>query len=148
MKIDDRVEGLVRSVLDAAVHKDTDRLAAATASLGDEATVTKAVELSLAVAAAVLFEVHEGMPSADQVTEISRTIAEQERWSGVRAAEVDSLLQAISTGSPVVAGSGSASAAVPFVVTANLLAAASQPDEGEWWFNYLDKVEAAIEAAG
>ena len=58
------------------------------------------------------------------------------------------VLSAVTTGKPPRLANTAGSVSAVFVVAANLLATASQPDEGEWWFNYLDKVEAAIEAAG
>ncbi len=117
-------------------------------ALQNERTVTQAANLTLAVIAAVLSEVHDGAPDRARIGELAQEIAVQERWSGVSREEVASLLQGITTGSPVRLAEGGSSARVPFVVAAHLLAAASQPDEGEWWFNYLDPVEAAIEAAG
>ncbi|MEU4401476.1 hypothetical protein [Micromonospora orduensis] len=149
MRIDDQVETLVRAVLDAAVHRDSGRFEGAMDALvGSQETLTKAVELTLAVNAAVLFEVHDGRPSPEQVNELSRNISQQEQWAGVSAADVHALLVAVTTGNPPVVASSVDGATAVFVVAANLLATASQPDEGEWWFNYLDKVEAAIEAAG
>lgn len=149
MKIDDQVEALVRAVLDAAVHRDTERFEAAMNALsGSRETLTKAAELTLAVNAAVLFEVHDGAPSPQQVDELSRDISRQEQWADISMEDVHAILVALTTGNPPrIADSANGGIAV-FVVAANLLATASQPDEGEWWFNYLDKVEAAIEAAG
>ncbi|WP_433310753.1 hypothetical protein ACQP0U_23370 [Micromonospora sp. CA-269861] len=149
MKINEQVEALVRAVLDAAVHRDSDRFDSAFNALGaSQATLTKAVELTLAVNAAVLFEVHDGLPSTHEINELSRNIGHQERWAEVSAADVHAVLSAVTTGNPPRLASTAGGLSAVFVVAANLLATASQPDEGEWWFNYLDKVEAAIEAAG
>nr|WP_146218273.1 hypothetical protein [Micromonospora acroterricola] len=149
MRIDDQVEALVRAVLDAAVQRDAERFDDALGALsGSRETLTKAIELTLAVNAAVLFEVHDGPPSPQQVNELSRDISLQERWAGVSAEDVQALLVGLMAGSPPRFATSAAVAIAVFVVAANLLATASQPDEGEWWFNYLDKVEAAIEAAG
>ncbi|GAA2195414.1 hypothetical protein [Micromonospora lupini] len=149
MRIDDRVEVLVRAVLDAAVHRDADRFDGALDALGhSHETLTKAVELTLAISAAVLFEVHDGQPSREQVNDLSRSISHQEQWSEVSADDVQAVLVALTTGNPHRVANSPAGAAAVFLIAANLLATASQPVEGEWWFNYLDKVEAAIEAAG
>ncbi|KAB1941871.1 hypothetical protein F8271_13635 [Micromonospora sp. ALFpr18c] len=149
MKIDDQVEALVRAVLDAAVHRDSDRFDSALDALGNSPeTLTKAVELTLAVNAAVMFEVHDGLPSMQEVNELSRNVSHQEQWAEVSAADVQAVLAAVSTGNPPRVANTAGGVSAVFVIAANLLATASQPDEGEWWFNYLDKVEAAIEAAG
>ncbi|MET8084309.1 hypothetical protein [Micromonospora sp. NPDC005237] len=149
MRIDDEVEVLVRAVLDAAVHRDADRFDSALDALGSSPErLTKAVELTLAVNAAVLFEVHDGPPSHQQVNALARDISHQEQWAEVSVQDVHALLIAVTAGKPVPVLTNAAGATAVFVVAANLLATASQPDQGEWWFNYLDKVEAAIEAAG
>ncbi|MEU7676882.1 hypothetical protein AB0C42_18965 [Micromonospora taraxaci] len=149
MRIDEQVEALVRAVLDAAVHRDAARFDSAMDALGASQEVfTAAVGLTLAVNAAVLFEVHDGLPSAHQVDELSRTISHQEQWAGVSAEDAHAVLSAVTTGPPPRIENAAGGMTAVFVVAANLLATASRPDEGEWWFNYLDKVEAAIEAAG
>ncbi|MBG6106338.1 phosphoenolpyruvate-protein kinase (PTS system EI component) [Micromonospora vinacea] len=149
MKINEQVEAQVRAVLDAAVHRDSDRFDSALDALSvSQETLTKAVELTLAVNAAVLFEVHDGLPSTHEINEISRNIGQQERWAEVSAQDVHAVLSAVTTGKLPRLANTASGVSVVFVVAANLLATASQPDEGEWWFNYLDKVEAAIEAAG
>jgi hypothetical protein len=149
VRIDDEVEGLVRAILDAAVHRDADRFDSALDALGSEQEqLTKAVELTLAVNAAVLFEVHDGPPSHQKVSALARDISHQEQWAEVSVQEIHDLLTAVTARGPLPASTNATGATAVFVVAANLLATASQPDEGEWWFNYLDKVEAAIEAAG
>lgn len=149
MRIDDHVEGLARSALDAAVHKDPTRFQRALGAFRDENTAVSAVELVLAVIASVLFEVHDGLPSREQVRDLAGDIAQQESWVELRSSDVESLLVGVTFGEQERLSSLADNASlVAFVVAANLLATASQPDEGEWWFNYLDKVEAAIEAAG
>ena len=135
MRIDDRVEALVRAVLDAAVHRDADRFDSALDAVGhSQETLTKAVELTLAINAAVLFEVHDDQPSREQVNELSRSISHQEKWAEASAGDVQAVLVALTTGDPQPVTSNSGGPAAVFVVAANLLATASQPAEGEWWF--------------
>jgi hypothetical protein len=149
VRIDDQVEALVRAVLDAVVHRDAERFDSALDAVGhSQEALTKAVELTLAISAAVLFEVHDGPPSREQVNELSRSISHQEEWAEVSTEDAHAVLAALTTGDPRPVTNNVRGAAAVFVVAANLLATVSQPDEGEWWFNYLDKVEAAIEAAG
>lgn len=149
MKIDDRVEPPVRSALDAAVHRDVSKFEAALRAFDDERALAGAVELVLAVCASVLFEVHDGMPCDRQVSELVVEMGQQEQWASISTQDVEALLAVVVRGDPArLAARPGNPAVIACVVAANLLATASQPDEGEWWFNYLDKVEAAIEAAG
>ncbi len=148
MKIDDKVEPMVRAVLDAAVNRDTDRFERALSAF-DRAQLQAAVELAVAICAFVLFEIHDGNPTEADAQEIASDIGSQETWVGARPSEVSAFLDAVVRRQPmpnVLSQDGVI--VLPFIVAANLLATSSQPEEGEWWFNYLDKVEAAIEAAG
>jgi hypothetical protein len=148
VKIDDRVEALVRAALDAAVHRDVPRFDDALQALQSEATLEPAIELVLSIAAFVLFETHGGNPTAEQITALAGEISRQEDWAAPAAQDIEVLLTVVNTGDPAGLASLSSDAAViAFLVAANLLTTASRPDDGEWWFNYLDKVEAAIEAA-
>ncbi|WP_147252435.1 hypothetical protein [Micromonospora endolithica] len=149
MKIDDGVEPLVRSALDAAVNRDAGRFEDALAAFSDRAQLQAGVELAAAVAAFVLFEIHDGVPSAADAEALAQDIADQESWIGLRQGETASFLAALTERRPLSAALGREGAVVlPFIVAANLLATSASPESGEWWFNYLDKVEAAIEAAG
>lgn len=147
MEIDDRVEPVVRAVLDAAVHHDSVRFEVALQGFADDASTRKGVELALAICAFVLFDLHDGKPSADQVRELAEEISQQEAWMEPTADEVDAFLTALVNGAPMKDVLPAESVIVlSYLVAANLLASSSNTDEGEWWFNYLDKVEAAIEA--
>ncbi|BCJ61229.1 hypothetical protein [Micromonospora endophytica] len=149
MKIDDKVEKQVRAVLDALVHRDPDRLDRAMSNIAAGRQLQAALELSVAICGFVLFETHDGAPEPVDIDEIAGDLESQERWLEVEKAEVVAFLTALVDRRPLSEVLPRDSAVVlPFVVAANLLATSSAPEEGEWWFNYLDKVEAAIEAAG
>ncbi|MEV4499334.1 hypothetical protein C7C45_13630 [Micromonospora arborensis] len=148
MKIDDRVEQLVRDALHWAVKRQPVEFDEAVKAFSDESLRQPAVELLVAISAFVSADICGGKPSPEQIRELATEVAEAETWSTTTAPEVETFLSAILNGRPLsgVLPVGSA-VVLAFVVAASLLS--SRPkSEGQWWFNYLDKVEAAIEAAG
>lgn len=147
MRIDERVEALVRATLDAAVNRDVGRFESALAGFIDEETARAGLELALAVSAFVISEVEGGRPAPERLAELAEEISHQEAWLGLTERDVAAYLTALTAGTPLAdALPAEGIVVIPYAVAANLLAASSQPDQGEWWFNYLDKVEAAIEA--
>ncbi|MEV4386923.1 hypothetical protein AB0J68_14590 [Micromonospora sp. NPDC049580] len=148
MKIDDRVEQLVRDTLHWAVKRRPVEFDEALKAFSDESTRQQAMELLVAVSAFVTADICGGRPSSGQLQELASEVAEAEAWSSASSAEVEAFLAAILTGRSLPDVLPAASAVVlAFVVAASLLSMRPK-GEGEWWFNYLDKVEAAIEAAG
>ncbi|MFI9640040.1 hypothetical protein ACIG87_08225 [Micromonospora sp. NPDC051925] len=149
MKIDERIEPLVRAVLDAAVQRDAARFDEAITRLSGPVELQEGVQLAVTICAFVVFDVHSGAPTSVQIQEIAGDIERQESWIGPSSAEVASFLDALVQRRSIAdVLSQEAVIVLPFVIAANLLTTASQQEQGEWWFNYLDKVEAAIEAAG
>jgi hypothetical protein len=147
MRIDDQVEPLVRAVLDAAVTRDGDRFEAALSAFPDDHAARKGIELALAVVRTVLFDLNEGTPSSEQIDNLAADISLQEVWMQPSAEEVKAFLAAIAADQPLASVVPPESLVIlAYLVAANLLASASEPDKGEWWFNYLDQVEAAIDA--
>jgi hypothetical protein len=148
VKINDRVEPLVRNTLDAAVRRDPAGLETAFSRFTSPELAQKGLELATAICVFILFEIHEGKPSSQQIDELSADIQRQEEWIGSSAEEVSTFLKAIADHQPVASVLPEASMVVlPYLIAANLLTTSASPEEGEWWFKYLDKVEAAIEAA-
>ncbi|MFF5172160.1 hypothetical protein ACFY3U_05950 [Micromonospora sp. NPDC000089] len=147
MKIDDRVEQLVRDALHPAVKNDPAAFEVALRAFPDEQARRAAVELLVAVCGFALVDLFDGRPSDSQVQSLATEIAEMESWATVTSAETAGFLAAVVAGRPLPGTLPASSVVVlAFVVTAHLLSAKPKTD-GEWWFNYLDKVEAAIEAA-
>lgn len=147
MKINDQVEVLVRTALDAAVQQDKAKFEDALKAFGG-AVVRDCAVFAVAVCAFVLSDVYNGSLSAEEIAELSDDISHEEAWVGLTSGQVAALLTPIADRRPfgeVV--SGQAGIIVPFVVAANLLASCARSETGELWFDYLDKVEAAIEAA-
>ncbi|OZV81156.1 hypothetical protein CA850_13565 [Micromonospora echinospora] len=148
MKIDDRVEQLVRDTLHWAVKRKPAEFGDALRAFPDEASRLSALELLVAICGYTTVDLFGQRPSEGQVRALATDIAEGEGWSSVTIAEVADYIDAVLGGSRTL-DTLPPERLVPlsFVVAANLLS--SKPKApGEWWFNYLDKVEAAIEAAG
>jgi hypothetical protein len=147
MKIDDRIEPLVRSALDAAVKQDEQRFDAALAAFPDGTARLHGLELGVAICGFIVIDAYDGKPSREETRLLAEKVASLSAWAGVSAADADRLLDTILSGKPL-ADSFDAESAINliFVVTACILAASEKVGDGEWWFNYLDRVESAIEA--
>ncbi|MGC4875217.1 hypothetical protein ACLQ26_02965 [Micromonospora sp. DT43] len=148
MRIDERVEQLVRDTLHWAVKRQPVEFDEALRAFSDVPTQRSAMELLVAISAFASADICGGEPSPAQIQELSAEVAEAETWSSASAPEVETFLKTILAARPLsgVLPAGSA-VVLAFVVAASLLSMRPK-GEGEWWFNYLDKVEAAIEAAG
>jgi hypothetical protein len=146
MKIDDHVEPLVREALDAAVKQDLDRFETALDAFNDDAKRRDGLVLLFAIARMVLHDLYEGKnPTDEQVRDFADYIGKEEDWAGLPAGEIQKfLLWLLGDDSKKV----DPDLYIPlvFVVTATMLSFRRKP-EGQWWFNYLDQIEAALEAA-
>jgi hypothetical protein len=144
MRIDDKVEDIVRKALDAAVKRDPTKLDQALRSFPNDAAVRSGVELALAVASFVMIDVHAGKPTEAQIRAVADKAAEMEKWAAPSSDEVYDLLDKVLSGTPFPASVPPENVIIlTFVVTANLLA--SFRTEDERWFAYLDRAEAAID---
>ncbi|MEU8154925.1 hypothetical protein AB0B94_14755 [Micromonospora sp. NPDC048986] len=148
MKIDDRTEQRVRDTLHWVVKRDLNKFDAALKSFPDEAAQKAALALVVAVSGFVLIDLHGARPTPQQVDVLAEEIGRMETWASVSAEETASFINAVVAGRSLTEHSTPEDVVVlAFVIAGSLLAARPMP-EGQWWFNYLDKVEAAIEAAG
>ena len=144
MRIDERVEPVVREGLQAAVRRDVDRLDRAMKAFPDETSRVAGAQLLMAVSAYVLVDLYGGQrPTDDQIQALASKVAENEEWSNLAPGDVAGFLRLVLGNQakqidPVTAG------LLAFVVTASLLIGRPVP-EGKHWFNYLDQVEAALE---
>ncbi|MEO3821240.1 hypothetical protein [Plantactinospora sp. B24E8] len=146
MKISSRVEPLVRDALDAAVKRDFAKLDAALKAFPDDQTTQQGVELALAVTVYVLHDIHQGKPSEAETRSVAEEIARAEAWAQPTAEETSEFLLKLVSGQPFAPSVPSENVFIlAFVSAANLLSSCRRDDE-EWW-NYLDRAEAAIEAA-
>ncbi|MET8199317.1 hypothetical protein [Micromonospora taraxaci] len=148
MKIDDGTEQRVRDTLHWVVRRDLGKFDAALRSFPDQAAQEAALTLLVAVSGFVLIDLHGAKPTPQQIDVLAEEIGRMEGWASITAGEAALFMNAVVEGSPLTKRLTPESVVVlAFVVAGSLLSARPMP-EGEWWFNYLDKVEAAIEAAG
>lgn len=147
MKIDGRVEPLVRDALHNAIKHDIDGLDTSLKAFRDETSRRAAIQLSIAVCAYVVLDLYGGQsPSDEQIQALATQVADSEsEWSGLDVAEIATFLRLV-LGMESAQVDPDAGVLMAFVVTARLLAGRPMP-EGKWWFNYLDQVEAALEAS-
>ncbi len=146
MKIDNEVETLVRETLTGVVKSDSDRFQRALAAFPDDKSTAKAVQLATAVALFVLNDVYGRTPTEAEMRAVADKLVDMENWAGVTSDEVTTFLiaahhhtradQVLPLERVIV---------LSFVLAGNLLSSCCK--EGEFWFNYLDRVEATLEAA-
>jgi hypothetical protein len=146
VKIDDRIEPLVRNALDAAVRHDEDRFDAALRGFPDDLARAKGLELAISICLFALIDAYGGVPSAAQTRAAAEEIAGMEEWAGVSVDDVHRYLTAVLNRQLVDAMDAQTAVMLTFIVTASILASSSKLQDGEWWFNYLDRVEAALES--
>jgi len=145
MRIDDRIEPLVRNAIHAAVVSDLGKLEKALQAIPDDEAAQKAIELGISLIYFLMVDIHRGRPTEDEVRGIAAGVAEVEAWAEPTEEEVTTFLLHLMKGEPL-AGVMSAESIIvlTFIVAANLLSSCRRDDE-EWW-DYLDRAEAAIEA--
>jgi hypothetical protein len=149
MKIDDRIERLVREVLAAAVKRDLGRLERALVAFPDQGARAKGIMLALAICLHLVLDIRGGTrPTAEQINRLAVQVVEMESWAGLRAADVAALLTNLFSGAALDEGLPADEAVtLPFIIAASLLASSSEPVDGNRWFDLLDRVEDAIDAA-
>ncbi|MET8040354.1 hypothetical protein ABZU25_05745 [Micromonospora sp. NPDC005215] len=146
MKISSRVEPLTRSAIHAAVQQDRSKLEMALQALPDDQATREAVELALAVTQLVLREIHQGKPSDEETRAVAAEIARAEAWGRATEEQISAFLLRLVNGEPFAGAVPTENVVVlAFVSAASLLSSCRRDDE-EWW-NYLDRVEAALEKA-
>jgi hypothetical protein len=144
MRIEAHVEPLVRATLDAAVKRDFGKLRTALAAFGDDRTAQQAIELVLAVCSFVLIDIHRGTPNSGQVSGLAEDIADMERWAEPTADEIYTFMTKLLSSEPLAESMPAENIVIlGFVVTGSLLSSFRKDDE-DWW-DYLDRVEEAIE---
>ena len=137
LKIDERVEQLVRDTLHWAVKRKPVEFDEALKAFSDRSTRQSALELLAAISAFVSADICQGKPSPEQIQQLAEEVAEAEAWSSATSPEVEAFLNAVVAGRPMSGVLPADSVVVlAFIVAASLLS--SRPkSEGDWWFNYL-----------
>lgn len=146
MKIDSKVEPLVRNAIHAAVISDFSKLEKALQGLTDDESARKAIELAISLVYFLMVDIHEGRPTEDEIRGIAAGVAQVEAWARATEEEVATFLLHLMKGESLAGAVPTENVIVlTFVVAANLLSSCRRDDE-QWW-DYLDRAEAALEAA-
>ncbi|GAB3152846.1 hypothetical protein GCM10027290_44430 [Micromonospora sonneratiae] len=146
MKIDSRVESIVRNTIYPAVISDFARLDKALQAFPDDETTRKAIELGLSIVYTLMFDIYEGKPSEGEIRGVAAEIVRAEAWARPTDEEVSAFLLRLMNGEPFVGVLPIESIIIlTFVVAAHLLSSCRRDDE-DWW-DYLDRVEAFLENA-
>jgi hypothetical protein len=146
MKIDSKVEPIVRNTIHTAVISDFSALSRALQGFPDDETTRKSIELGISLIYFLMIDIHEGEPSEEDIRGVAAEVARAEAWAKPTTEEVTTFLLRLMNRERF-AGSVSTENVfiLTFVVAANLLSSCRRDDE-EWW-DYLDRAEAALEAS-
>jgi hypothetical protein len=146
VKIDQRAEVMARAAIHAAVKQDFAKLDETLRGFSDDESTRKAVELTLAVILFVLEDSYSRKPDDDQVRAVAAAIAESEAWVQAAAEEISTFLLRLTNGEPFAGVVPTEDVFIlGFAVAGYLLS--SKRRDGEKWWDYLDRAEAALEAA-
>lgn len=146
MRIDDQVEPLVREALTAVVKSDPERLRQAFTAFPDNDAMTSGARLATAVALYVLNDVYGQRPTPAELRSVADKLVEMEDWTDVTPDEVTTFLTASYDGARATEVlPADRIAPLAYVIAGNLLSSCCK--DGEYWFNYLDRVEAGLEAS-
>ncbi|MFB9239124.1 hypothetical protein ACFFWC_26945 [Plantactinospora siamensis] len=144
--MDPEIEPLVRDAIHAAVIRDFDVLDERLQALPAGEPTARAVELTTALVYLIMIDIHNGKPTEEEIRGVAAEIARGEAWAAPTAEEVTSYLVRLLNGQPFGTEVPSENVVIlAFVCAANLLSSCHRDDE-EWW-DYLDRAEAALEAA-
>jgi len=146
MPVDDQIEPRVREIFAAVVTQDANRLESAIRAFNDDEALTAGVRLSAAIGMYVLREQYGETPGDEELRDLATEIAGSEEWADVHVEEVMTYLTAaFSRISFEQVLPADRFALLTYVVAACLVSYFHRPDE-KWWA-YLDRAEAALEAA-
>lgn len=146
MKIDDRIESLVRDTLHTAVIRDSQRLEEQLLALADDETTRKVVELTLALLYFLMVDIHGHKPSNAEVEATAVGVVQAEAWAQLNPEETVRFHQRLMNGQPIADSLSAESLIITSVVSVANLLSSCRRDNEEWW-NYLDRAEAVLEAA-
>ncbi|MET8527118.1 hypothetical protein [Micromonospora sp. NPDC005172] len=148
MRIDEHVEGAVREAYRAVIAKDGDRLAATFAGLNeDEAQM--AVRYAVFVVGFIVKDVFRNGATEAELSELAdKIIASESPWVDLGPREdLATLLAAATSGNIVASSTARADVVGNTLVVGGFLLTSFRLDDQRWW-NYLDEIWTAMEAAG
>jgi hypothetical protein len=148
VKVDARVEPLVREGLAAAISQDGDRFAEAVKDIADRGDefFQEAVALTLAICAGTLITLHNGQrPGDEQLVYLARTVTGDEEWAGLEEPKTLTFLTALADRQAVDEKMSVTDMTTLGFVVGGWLLAGFLP-EGKEWEELLDEVETWLEA--
>ena len=146
VRIDARAEAMARAAIHAAVKQDFAKLDEKLRGFSDDKLTRNAVELTLGVILFVLRDVYRGKPDDDQVRALAAVIAQSEEWVKATVEEISEFLLRLVNGQPFAGKVPTENVFILAFVVAGYLLSSKRRDDEKWW-DYLDRAEAALEAA-
>lgn len=143
MRIDPKIESLVRKAMNASVRSNPDEFEAALAPFEHLDTAAEALRLTTGIAIWLLHREFEGEPNEVDLDEVADEVHRSESWSELTRAEIREALQVMTTGAPPSGVEPKAIFIAALVLGAYLLAAGIKAPKQ--WYEYLDDVEAVLE---
>jgi hypothetical protein len=145
--VDGRIEPTVRRALEAVVREDLAGLDAALSSFPDKASRMQGLHLTWMIARLVLYDMSAGKPAAEEIRASAPVVATMTGWAGVSAGDVVQFYDGVLDGKLFTTTTDLDEISRIFYVTTGWLLASSMMNRrGEWWSQYLDRLEAALEA--
>jgi hypothetical protein len=145
MKISSVVEPLVREALTAVVKGDPERLQRAFLAFPNDEVMTDGARIASAISLYVLFDSYGRRATSEEIRAVAEKVVELEDWTDITSEEVEAFLDAAYKGDKAVQVLPTGRIApLAYVIAGNLLSSCHK--EGEGWWDYLDRAEAAIEA--
>src|SRR5262245_51887398 len=125
MKIDNRVEPIVREILAAVVKRDGEAFIRSMDQLPDERTAILAGQLAVAIATFVILDLHDGRPADEEVRQIADVAAEAEAWASLTPETfVEAITAMLDQRQPRL--DPHVTAVVPFIIAGYALAAGAE----------------------
>jgi hypothetical protein len=148
MRIDPKIEKPARTMLSHVIRGELDDLTTTIYAVGEE-TYRNVIALSVAAAAYIAIDASGKLwPTDATVREIARHTAENTKGFELNQSEVYDFLSRIALGAArldEIFDSAEDAAAIPLMTTGTMLVSFCPRDKE--WFEYLDVIEAGIEAA-
>jgi hypothetical protein len=136
----------VRAALGHVISEQTDEFDAALESFDRDADRQHAIDLLTLIILWVLAETHDGLPSHHQIAELVQDISQDLASMGATADDVEVYLTTLVNQRVLTDALDTQNVMIlSFLIAAYVVAAGSHSEQGEWWFDYLDKAEYGIE---
>lgn len=145
MKISRQVEPLVREAFAAVITKERDRLQQALDAFPDDEAMTDGVRLASAIALFVVQDKYGRNPAEEQLREAADDVSTVDDWTDISSDEVVTFFTAAINRERADAVLPPERVVLLAYVAGGYLLSFHHEDGEEWW-DYLDRAEAAVEA--